>query len=500
MSSEAQTAADKFAELDRKMQQINDHADKRADSAFEMTKERLKREGTSKEELLKLENAFLQGKIEISKRDGKIAEAARVRDLILAEDDKKRKEIQAKFDADEIKRKEERNGFRVQIEKNLTSAFDIEEQKREERRNKSIQKQEQDAAKIKALREKELGELKKGRDDAYLETLTDQEAELYKTTEHYVNLIELAIKYGQDSSIFEEALLIKLQEIRDKYRKEEQEKIDKDKKDKKDKEDKEVEEFLKRQQEADQFRFEQYNKIKELNQQRVDEELRQNQVIGQSWVSLGNNIASVFGALANTFSDNEVLQKAFAVAQVAINTAASIGAIILSGKQQQADYNKAIAAGNSTILVGIANAFIPGFQGIAAAQIASGKAAVGAAIAGKATAKANTAIQIGTAAAVGGLQIAAILSAKKPSAPSAGGGGDTGSGGAGTPAFTTPTIGAPQIGPTGAQQGQLAAVVAGALDRNNSQGRPIRAYVVGNDITSEQQLQRRLRAAARLGG
>ena len=350
----------------------------------------------------------------------------------------------------------------------------------------------------KALREKELGELAKGRDEAYLELLTDQEAEEYKVTEQYVKLIELAIKYGQDTTIFEQALVDKLKEIRDKANTDRIEKEDKAAKERKDKEDKEVEEFLQRQQETDRFRFEQYNKIKELNQQRVDEELRQNQIIGQSWVSLGNNIANVFGALANTFSENEVLQKAFAVAQVAINTAASIGQIILSGKQQQADYNKAIAAGNSTILIGLANAFIPGFQAIAAAQIASGKAAVGAATAGKITAAANTKVQIGTAAAVGGLQIAAILSAKKPSTPSSGG-GDTG-GGASTPAFSTPTIGAPQIGPTSNQQGQIAGIVAGALDRNNSQGRPIRAYVVGNDITSEQQLQRRLRTAARLGG
>jgi hypothetical protein len=71
---------------------------------------------------------------------------------------------------------------------------------------------------------------------------------------------------------------------------------------------------------------------------------------------------------------------------------------------------------------------------------------------------------------------------------------------ASTPSFSAPSIGAPQIGASASQQGQLAGIVAGALDRNNSQGRPLRAYVVGNDITSEQQLQRRLRTAARLGG
>jgi hypothetical protein len=139
-------------------------------------------------------------------------------------------------------------------------------------------------------------------------------------------------------------------------------------------------------------------------------------------------------------------------------------------------------------------------QGVAAAQVASGKAAVAAGVTGKATAATNTKLQAATAGIIGAAQIAAILSAKKSSPSASGvGGGDTG-GGASTPAFATPTIGAPQIGPTANQQGQIAGIVAGAMDRNNSMGRPIRAYVVGNDITSEQQLQRRLRTAARLGG
>jgi hypothetical protein len=84
---------------------------------------------------------------------------------------------------------------------------------------------------------------------------------------------------------------------------------------------------------------------------------------------------------------------------------------------------------------------------------------------------------------------------------SAGGSGSLAGGStAATPSFTTPSIGAPQIGASASQQGQLAGIVAGALDRNNSQGRPLRAYVVGNDITTEQQLNRRIRTAARLGG
>ena len=103
--------------------------------------------------------------------------------------------------------------------------------------------------------------------------------------------------------------------------------------------------------------------------------------------------------------------------------------------------------------------------------------------------------------AAGFINIKKIISTKVPSARGEGKatGGASG-GGTPTPAFAQPAIAAPQIGATANQQGQLAGIVAGALDRNNSEGRPIRAYVVGNDVTTEQQLQRRIRTAARLGG
>jgi hypothetical protein len=103
--------------------------------------------------------------------------------------------------------------------------------------------------------------------------------------------------------------------------------------------------------------------------------------------------------------------------------------------------------------------------------------------------------------AAGFINIKKIISTPIPSARGEGKAtGGAPSGGTPTPAFTQPTIAAPQIGATANQQGQLAGIVAGALDRNNSMGQPIRAYVVGNDVTTEQQLQRRIRTAARLGG
>lgn len=89
----------------------------------------------------------------------------------------------------------------------------------------------------------------------------------------------------------------------------------------------------------------------------------------------------------------------------------------------------------------------------------------------------------------------------------AGGGGGGGGGNAGggsqaaAPAFSAGlTVGAPQIGATTAQTGTIAGIVAGAVNQNNSQTQPIRAYVVGNEVTTQQQLDRRISTAARLGG
>ena len=109
-------------------------------------------------------------------------------------------------------------------------------------------------------------------------------------------------------------------------------------------------------------------------------------------------------------------------------------------------------------------------------------------------------IAAAAAIAAGLATVKKIISTKVPSAKGEGQAAGSSGGGASTPAFSQPNIAAPQIGATANQQGQLAGIVAGALDRNNSEGRPIRAYVVGNDVTTEQQLQRRIRTAARLGG
>jgi hypothetical protein len=224
-----------------------------------------------------------------------------------------------------------------------------------------------------------------------------------------------------------------------------------------------------------------------------------NENIAQSWIELGNTIGSSIGTLATVFEQGSAAQKAFAIASVVINGAAAAGKILLDAKENISSATKVISQGVAAKAQGIAVA--PLNPVIGGALIAAGTAATTAGGALLAKAKTSAAFQLAAVGVTTGAQIAAILGAGKGKtsggATASAGGGE---GGGGTPAFSTPTIGAPQIGATSAQQGQLAGIVAGALDRNNSEGRPIRAYVIGNDITTEQQLQRRIRTSARLGG
>jgi hypothetical protein len=143
--------------------------------------------------------------------------------------------------------------------------------------------------------------------------------------------------------------------------------------------------------------------------------------------------------------------------------------------------------------MGIANAFIPGMQGIAIAQLASGKAAVGAAVAGKAISKVNTIAQVATVGVTSAAQIAAILSAGKGS-KSAGGSTGGSAEGALTPPPALPTVAptaAPQIQTTGGMNPtqQIGETISASQ-------KPIKAYVISGDITSQQALDRRTSRAA----
>ena len=251
-----------------------------------------------------------------------------------------------------------------------------------------------------------------------------------------------------------------------------------------DEQQKVIDERFKAQQEWNNFYNKQQQEINDLEQKRQDIAFATNIAIGESWVTLGNSIASSIGNLSHVLGEGSDLAKAFGIAQVAISTASSIGAILLSGRQQQAEYDKAIAAGNATIGVAAATAFIPGMQALAVKQFAAGSIAVAGAVKGKAMSKANTIAQAVGAGVAGAAQIAAIISAgKSKAAPSvSGGGGDTGG---------SVTASAP-LSP------QPATTILNPEQVNQMGGSGGRAYVIESDISNNQERTARLNRAARI--
>jgi hypothetical protein len=113
--------------------------------------------------------------------------------------------------------------------------------------------------------------------------------------------------------------------------------------------------------------------------------------------------------------------------------------------------------------------------------------------------KAANALAIGVATAV------QIKNIDKTKFDSSGGSGNTSASStpkAATPAFSgTMSVPAPQIGASQAtQSGTLGQTIAGAVQAGNSTSRPIQAYVIGTQVSSQQQLDRRISVAAKMGG
>ena len=353
-----------------------------------------------------------------------------------------------------------------------------------QKENLDKQKKDRDEAaeKAKQQREEELKELMDGQKEAMLELLSEREAEEYKVNEHYSRLIALATKYGEDTTILKQAQADALKEIDDKYLAKQAELDAKDK-----------EKRLKDADELAKFQLDQFEKIKKLEADREDVTFKTNQAVAQSWVSLGQNISGIFGSLIGVFEQGSAMAKAFGIAQVAINAASSIGQILVNARAAQFEYDKAIATGNAAILMAIPKLVNPITAPLGIAEAAAGKAAVAGGIAGKAALKVNTNLQIAAVGVSSAAQIAAILSAGKSKSAGASGGGSAQSAGGGA------IPNAPTIAPTAAPQIQT----TGGMNPTQQIGetisasqRPIKAYVISGDVTSQQALDRRTSRAA----
>ena len=340
----------------------------------------------------------------------------------------------------------------------------------------------------KRIREDELKELLAGQKEAYLETLSDREQEEYKVIEHYQSLLALATKYGDDTATIKAAQAAKLKDIDDKYKKEEADKAEKEAEDQK----KKREDFMK-------YMQENYDNLKKLEQEREDLTFRTNQASDQSWVDLGNNISNIIGSVKGVFEEGSNAAKAFAIAQIAINAASSIGQILVNNQAAQFEFSKAIATGQAAILSAIPKLANPFTAPIGIAEAAAGKAAIAGAIAGKAALKVTTGLQIATVGVSSAAQIAAVLSAKKGGGGGGGAsaGGSSGGGGGATP------VAAPTVGPTAIPQIQSGQGVNPSQQIGEtiakSQGN-IRAYVVSKDLQTQGALDRRANRAATFNG
>jgi hypothetical protein len=376
-----------------------------------------------------------------------------------------------------------------ELTKKEKEELDKRKKDREEFLKKKAEQEKQAAEEAKKLREADLQTIMEGQKEAFLELLSQREEEEYKVNEHYSSLIALATKYGQDTASLKEAQALKLKEIDDKYKKEETEKAEK-----------EAEEQKKKREDFATYMRENYENLKKMEAEREQLTFATNQAIDQSWVDLGQNISNIIGSVKGVFEEGSAAAKAFAIAQIVINAASSIGQILVNNQAAQFEYNKAIATGNAAILMSIPKLTNPFTAPLGIAEAAAGKAAIAGAIAGKAALKVTTGLQIATVGVSSAAQIAAVLSSKS----AGGGGGNTGGGGGGVAsgggggAIPAPTVGPTAIPQIQSGQGvnptqQIGETIA------NSQG-TVRAYVVSKDIQTQGALDRRASRAATFNG
>lgn len=239
----------------------------------------------------------------------------------------------------------------------------------------------------------------------------------------------------------------------------------------------------------------------ELRQQAADSERELLQIRSDSYQSYADGLSAIFNYISGLQKDASEEQVLLAKIAIYIQSAAAVADVILKARAAYASYAKASATAAATVAEGIALSSNPFTLPVGAAMIAAGTAAGVAAKAGQIFSIAGAVAQTAIIATNTAMQIQAVdQAARGGSASASSGGGGSSSGTASSPSFSQASIGAPQIGASNAQQGVIAGIAAGTIAGNNSTDRPLKAYVVGNDITTEQQFQRRIRAAARLGG
>jgi hypothetical protein len=377
--------------------------------------------------------------------------------------------------------------------------------------DKKIAQKQRELDELKRLRDQELGEVRKGEEEAFKATLDERDRTEYEINQKYAALIATATKYKQDTTILETGLQAELATMRKKFAEEDADK-------KKELDEKETERLKKKGEdergivllglqtklealdaenkkidgdfEADLQRLTQQRDI--LKEQETtelqnteltefektqirkkyadarkdisDQEIATEKAAAQAKQEINMAYLQLFEQFGNLLSQVAGKNKALAIAGIIISQAASIGQIVANTGIANA---KAVAASPLTF---------------GAPWVLINTISAGLSIASTIASAVKSIQQINSAASQAGVT----------------GGGSGGSVGA-APNIPTPKVGgaaAPTINVSGGQNPSTA--IAQSINKAQA---PLKAYVVSGEVSSQQALDRRTsRAATFVGG
>jgi hypothetical protein len=422
---------------------------------------------------------------------------------------------EATLSVDEVQQKTNENEKKRQEE--LTKKTDEENKKRTEANNKAAEakkkKQEEAAAAEKKRLEEEAKNLEaanKVLTEAYVATLEQRDQEIYKAGEAQNERLLALEKAGikDKTSVLEQGRL-EVAAINKKYDDEEAKKIEeKKKKDDEDAKKKEEEDKAKvdKTREDDLLGLQTQLEFDFLSAQQRKDLISQQEAVLLSDKELTENQRTAISrqaAAERQKIDEAELQSKADIQKSQLDLVQGFGSLLT----QIAGKNKALAIAGIVLEQGAAlgKVLIDTFRGISSATAAAAPFIANPITAIPATANlARTLAQIKITGALSaaGIVAGAVkgISAINQSGIPGGGGGSASSAGAGggisIPAPTVQSAGAPQIqGTQAATPGsQIADTLAAAS------GKPIKAYVVSGDVSSQQALDRRTSNAATFGG
>jgi chromosome segregation ATPase len=348
------------------------------------------------------------------------------------------------------------------------------------------------AKEAKALRDTEKKELDEGQKQAMLTLMKEQEKETFQVNEKYSKLIFLATKYGEDTKSLKEAQAKEQEAIDKKYADAERERAEKAYREQVDFEIKLAADLQKIDEENKKKKEEEAQKKLELESQaRVDAaalamaDFNYKKALGEA--TFQDEIAA-FDKTRQLEREDMVARKVSGDALLAFDKETSAARTEIERAQQEVKLGII-----SNALGTIADAV--GRQSVAGKALAVAQATIdtymGATKALATYPPPFGAIAAGTVVLAGILNVKKILSTKLPTMPGATGGGG---GSVSAPSITPPSIpttATPQI-----QMGQGINPSAQIAQTIGAAQKPIQAYVVSTQISSQQALDRRTNRAA----